>query len=406
MTNITTSVANSDGFIPSIWAQEALPILRNNINLAKFVSKDSDWGENAFATVGQTLNICYAGVFGAPQDGTSTPYTAQVPTGGTSTAVTLSKYKIQPFLISDVAQAQSNQDLMQRILEPAIVSLAEQVENDLFSMTQSFSAASIGTIGTDMTSAVVRSAQKSLNIAKAPVNDRYLVMSPKDLAALEADSTLANYFNFNPDNGVVEDGSFGRKLYGFVPVMSQLVPATAGSGHAVQTLTISGSPTGGSFTLTYSGQTTAAIAYNASAAAVESAIQALSNIGTGMARVSGGPGPSSAWTVVLYVASPVAFTHTDSFTGGTTPALAVADSTTVATSNVALHKNALILASRPVRPRGGSTVMSSQIHDDVSGLVINLAAQENLQYGGLWVNASILYGVAALRPDQGAVILA
>lgn len=406
MANYTQSIANTSGFVPSLWAQTALPILRNNINLARIVAKDSDFGEGAFAAVGQTLNIGYAGVFGAPQDGTSTPYTAQVPSGGTTTAVTLNKYKVQPFVVSNYAQAQSNQDLMQRILEPAIVSLAEQVENDLFTATQSFSTASIGTIGTDIDSAAVRSAQKQLNISKAPMNDRYLIMSPKDLAALEADSTLANYFNFNPANGVVENGSFGRSLYGFTPLMSGLVPATAGSGHAVQSLTISGAPTGGSFTLTYSGQTTAAIAYNATAAAVESAIQALSNVGTGMARVSGGPGPSTAWTVVLYVATPAAFTHTDSFTGGTTPALAVADSTKVATSNVALHKNAIILASRPIRPMGGSTVISAQIHDDVSGLTLNLAAQENLQNDGLWVNASILYGVATLRADQGAVILA
>lgn len=46
----------------------------------------------------------------------------------------------------------------------------------------------------------------------------------------------------------------------------------------VQTVTINHSPTGGTFTLTYSGQTTGAIAYNASASTVETALEALSNI--------------------------------------------------------------------------------------------------------------------------------
>ena len=47
----------------------------------------------------------------------------------------------------------------------------------------------------------------------------------------------------------------------------------------VQTVTVTA--TGGTFTLTFSSQTTAAIAYDASAAAVKSALEALSNIGVG-----------------------------------------------------------------------------------------------------------------------------
>ena len=43
----------------------------------------------------------------------------------------------------------------------------------------------------------------------------------------------------------------------------------------VQTISITGSPTGGTFTLSFAGQTTAPIAYNASAATVVAALQAL-----------------------------------------------------------------------------------------------------------------------------------
>lgn len=56
-----------------------------------------------------------------------------------------------------------------------------------------------------------------------------------------------------------------------------------------QTVTISNS-TGGTFTLTFDGQTTAAIAYNASAAAVQSALEALSSIGVGNVSVTGSNG--------------------------------------------------------------------------------------------------------------------
>lgn len=53
----------------------------------------------------------------------------------------------------------------------------------------------------------------------------------------------------------------------------------------VQTVTLA-LATGGTFTLTYSGQTTSAIAYNATAATVKTALEALSNIGVGDVLVS------------------------------------------------------------------------------------------------------------------------
>jgi hypothetical protein len=57
----------------------------------------------------------------------------------------------------------------------------------------------------------------------------------------------------------------------------------------VQTVTLANA-TGGTFTLTYSGQTTGAIAYNATAAAVATALKALSNIGDTDVQVAGNAG--------------------------------------------------------------------------------------------------------------------
>jgi len=58
----------------------------------------------------------------------------------------------------------------------------------------------------------------------------------------------------------------------------------------IQTATVGNVPTGGTFTLTYSGQTTGTIAWNASAATVQTALEALSNITAGDVIVSGGAG--------------------------------------------------------------------------------------------------------------------
>lgn len=71
----------------------------------------------------------------------------------------------------------------------------------------------------------------------------------------------------------------------------------------VQSVSISGTPTGGTFTLTFAGQTTGAIAFNASAAAVATALNALSNVGiqSGNTNIAcaGGPLPGSPVAVTF-----------------------------------------------------------------------------------------------------------
>jgi hypothetical protein len=99
----------------------------------------------------------------------------------------------------------------------------------------------------------------------------------------------------------------------------------------VQTITVTGTPTGGSFTVTFAGATTSAIAYNASAATVQAALEALATIGTNNVACTGGALPGTAVTVTfqngLGKQNVVAMTTTDSFTGGTSPASAVATAT-------------------------------------------------------------------------------
>lgn len=100
----------------------------------------------------------------------------------------------------------------------------------------------------------------------------------------------------------------------------------------IQTVTITGTPTGGTFTLTFLGQTTAAIAYNAAAAAVQTALLALSTLDTGDVTVTGGPGPATPWVANFSGGqydnlNVPQMTATGSFTGGTTPTVAVTTGT-------------------------------------------------------------------------------
>lgn len=98
----------------------------------------------------------------------------------------------------------------------------------------------------------------------------------------------------------------------------------------VQTATITGGPTGGTFTLTWSGQTTAAIAYNATAAAVQAALEALSNIAPGDVTVTGAAGGpyTVTWGGVHLGDDVAAMTASGTnLTGGTTPGVTIATTT-------------------------------------------------------------------------------
>lgn len=91
----------------------------------------------------------------------------------------------------------------------------------------------------------------------------------------------------------------------------------------VITLTITGAPTGGDFTLEFGGAESAAIEFDASSADLRSALEALSTIGSGNVTVTGGNG--GPWTITFVddlggVAQPE-FTIEPNLTGGTSPAV-------------------------------------------------------------------------------------
>jgi hypothetical protein len=222
MANITATTA--DAFIPEIWANSALEVLRSNVVLANLVTKDTDV---AAFTVGDILHVPYPGTFSVNDKAAGSNVTTQTPTGA-DTTVTLNKHKEVSFVVEDFARAVANQDILARYVEAATVALAEQIETDLATLITG-ATNSVGTAATDITAAMVRSARKALNDQKAPMGGRVLVVSPKDEIALLGDSNLASYFAF-AQNGAVQNGQIGR-LYGFDVYTSQLVQKVSTTTH-------------------------------------------------------------------------------------------------------------------------------------------------------------------------------
>lgn len=122
-------------------------------------------------------------------------------------------------------------------------------------------------------------------------------------------------------------GTNGATLIGYQAAYNRGVSGTyRRSGNRVQVVTITGTPTGGTFTLSYGGTTTAGIAYNAAAGTVQTAVRALGGSLSG-ATVSGSAG--GPYTITIGVAGSAAAPFQadgSALTGGTSPMATVAAS--------------------------------------------------------------------------------
>lgn len=155
---------------------------------------------------------------------------------------------------------------------------------------------------------------------------------PLDFVGLITKATLADYEGVAFRGLAYIDGlssvNYGALL--FLGTNGAILDTDPGLNEQ-QTFTITGTPTGGTFTLTFGGQTTGNIAYNATAAVVQAALEALSSIKAGNVIVTGGALPGAA-VVVNFVndlgkqnVGALTFDLT-SLTGGT-PAATVVETT-------------------------------------------------------------------------------
>jgi hypothetical protein len=142
---------------------------------------------------------------------------------------------------------------------------------------------------------------------------------------------LFNGFNTGISRGGLDFGSsgFGKSIE----------PGTAlgGTTNEVQTITITGNPTGGTFSFIFRGFT-ATIPYNSTAAAAQTLIEALPSGGVGGVVVTGGPAPGTPLVVTFTgrnggIDVPTA-TFAHALTGGTTPNGSIAATTPGADSGI------------------------------------------------------------------------
>ncbi len=96
----------------------------------------------------------------------------------------------------------------------------------------------------------------------------------------------------------------------------------------VQTITVTGTPTAGTFKLRFKGAITSALAFDISGAALQTALQALATIGASNATVSGsGPYVVTFAAALAGENQPLIELDTNSLTGGSTPSVTIVHTT-------------------------------------------------------------------------------
>ncbi len=251
--------------------------------------------------------------------------------------------------------------LEQQVLRPQAESVVDGVTAPLLTEMNAVARdASIPTLTTSNALDVLIAARAVLNARKVPMTDRYVALSPAAEAAFLNLDQLQKV-NESGSDGVLREAILGR-LMGFTIIAD---PGIDGATTEVQTITVTGSPTGGTFTVTYAGQTTAAIAYNATAATVLTRLEALSNIDSGDVTVTGDAGGPYTVTFDADLGNVAEFTASGaSLTGGSSPAVAIATTASGQTGfGVAYHRDAFAHVTRPSRNPEGAAKSATVAQD-------------------------------------------
>lgn len=119
------------------------------------------------------------------------------------------------------------------------------------------------------------------------------------------------------------------------PATDYLLAGAPGNGTTqVETLEVTGSPTGGTYTLVFEGYTTAALAYNADATAIQTALRAIPTIGSAGIGVTGtNPFVATFAAARARTALGRITLGTNALTGGTSPSVSITLTTPGVTAN-------------------------------------------------------------------------
>lgn len=173
MAAITSS--NVAEAIVKLVAADALPALVGNLVMGNLVNRSY---EADLANQGDTVNIPIPPTMAANNIAEGGSVNTQNPSLGNAQVV-INVHAESSFQLPDVTRILAHPDLLNMYMMPAIISLAERIEQDLTQLYLNLTAnTAVGTANTTITESVVDSAETTLFNAKVPDSlPKFLVVS-------------------------------------------------------------------------------------------------------------------------------------------------------------------------------------------------------------------------------------
>ena len=167
-------------FLPTVWSREVVRATENALVAAGLVKRYDYLVQGR----GQTIDI----------PNISNAFTARSKTQGsdvtddnvteTQTQITINNWYYNSFIIEDIVSVQSIYDLRSEYSNKAGYSIAKKVDTDIMGTYSSWTNTAVGTYGVDIGDSTIVSAYESLNLADMPLEDRAIIVHPKQISAI------------------------------------------------------------------------------------------------------------------------------------------------------------------------------------------------------------------------------
>jgi len=216
---------NNTALIPQLWAQEGLAILEENMVMARLVHRDFS---DEVANYGDVVNTRRPGTFTTARKTDVDSVVAQDAIA-TNVPVPLDQHVYVTFTIKDGESSKAFQDLVDLYLTPAAQQIARTVDRVLIGQAHLFLDNSVGSLQ-EMTinnaKDYLLECREKMNVNKAYPTGRNIVLSPSAETELLKTELFISAEKRGDEGTALREASLGR-LLGFDSYMDQNVPSLA-----------------------------------------------------------------------------------------------------------------------------------------------------------------------------------
>lgn len=199
---------DNDAFVPEKWAQESLMILEANMVAANLVHRDF---EMEIASFGDVVNTRKPAGFTTKRKATTDSVTDQDATA-TNVAIRLDQHLYNTFIIYDGEEAKSFENLVQVYLKPAVLALAQTVDEIVLGQVYQFLANHAGKLSTTPTLSSLVSLREVMTNNKCPLEGRNLIISPTTEGHLLGIDSFVEADKVGDAGTAMRTASLGQKL--------------------------------------------------------------------------------------------------------------------------------------------------------------------------------------------------